>query len=376
MNNSSQYGDRKQRYKLLLDESNQLQQGIGHQLPSETCRAVQNIVQNCDNIHKETPITEKVENTSEIVMDAQLMKSVHESVSKLLLANSEFNDGIIKLQSPSPPRGMSVKDLRMYESDIQEHLDDIEDESSYRTALNTIHQQAVEDSNNSHRDNIILGGRPPPVANEERNLRRRTRVNALISQNESDNWRVIAEIAITVAKPANTKSSMLGAIDVEPKERVVKEKQQRRRTVLTQEKRPETIKQLKRDDRGAEKVNIILRQVSDKFRENNREPIPYYRLIIDPHNFMNTVENAFQIAFLARDGNVAIEAGEDGYPQVRLAPKDEIQRHTDTLQAICSLNMQLCKEMIEIYDITEPMLDVPDDLEDNDSTRLNNEEDD
>ncbi|KNC30139.1 hypothetical protein FF38_05284 [Lucilia cuprina] len=299
MNNSSQYGDRKQRYKLLLDESNQLQQGIGHQLPSETCRAVQNIVQNCDNIHKETPITEKVENTSEIVMDAQLMKSVHESVSKLLLANSEFNDGM------------------------------------YSNAI-----------------------------------------NALISQNESDNWRVIAEIAITVAKPANTKSSMLGAIDVEPKERVVKEKQQRRRTVLTQEKRPETIKQLKRDDRGAEKVNIILRQVSDKFRENNREPIPYYRLIIDPHNFMNTVENAFQIAFLARDGNVAIEAGEDGYPQVRLAPKDEIQRHTDTLQAICSLNMQLCKEMIEIYDITEPMLDVPDDLEDNDSTRLNNEEDD
>ncbi|XP_037819861.1 uncharacterized protein LOC119609216 [Lucilia sericata] len=74
-----------------------------------------------------------------------------------------------------PPRHVR-KDLRMYESDIQEHLDDIEDESSYRTALNTIHQQAVEDSINSHRDSIILGGRPPPVANEERNLPRRTRV--------------------------------------------------------------------------------------------------------------------------------------------------------------------------------------------------------
>lgn len=61
--------------------------------PSETCLAVQDIVQNCNNIHKETSITEKVENTSEIVMDAQLMKNVHESVSKLLLANSEFNDG-------------------------------------------------------------------------------------------------------------------------------------------------------------------------------------------------------------------------------------------------------------------------------------------
>lgn len=136
---------------------------------------------------------------------------------------------------------------------------------------------------------------------------------------------------------------MLGAIDVEPKERVVREKQQRRRTVLTQEKRPETIQQLKRDDRGAEKVNIILKQVNDLFRQHNREPIPYYKLIIDPGNFMNTVENAFQIAFLARDGNIAIETGNDGYPQVRMAPKDEIERHPDTSQAICSLNMGLCQ---------------------------------
>ncbi|XP_065363052.1 non-structural maintenance of chromosomes element 4 homolog A [Calliphora vicina] len=299
MENSSQYGDRKQRYKQLLDESNQLQQDIGHQMLSETCRAVQNIVHLSDNMHKETGVTEKVENTSEIVMDAQLMKSIHESVSKIMLTTSEFTDG-------------------MYCNGI----------------------------------------------------------NALISQSESDNWRVITEIALSVARPAFTKSSMLGAIDVEPKVRVVKEKQQRRRTVLTQEKRPETIKQLKRDDRGAEKVNIILKQVSDLFRQNNRQPIPYFRLIIDPHNFMNTVENAFQMAFLARDGNVAIEGGEDGYPQVRLVPKDEIAKHTDTTQAICSLNMKLCKQMIDFYEISEAMLDVPVDVEDSTRNINDDEEDD
>ncbi|TMW40543.1 hypothetical protein DOY81_014377, partial [Sarcophaga bullata] len=76
-----QDSDRKRRYKLLLDKTNELQQEINHMLPSETCLAVQDIVQNCNNIHKETSITEKVENTSEIVMDAQLMKNVHESVS-------------------------------------------------------------------------------------------------------------------------------------------------------------------------------------------------------------------------------------------------------------------------------------------------------
>lgn len=134
---------------------------------------------------------------------------------------------------------------------------------------------------------------------------------------------------------------MVGAIDVEPKERVVRERQQRRRTVLAAEKRPETVKQLKRDDRGAEKVNIILKQVSDIFRANNRQPIPYYKLIVDPNCFMNTVENAFQMAFLARDGNIVIERGEDGYPCVRIATKDELDMHPDTSQSICSLNMDL-----------------------------------
>ncbi|KAM7349041.1 SMC5-SMC6 complex kleisin component Non-SMC element 1 [Cochliomyia hominivorax] len=298
MNNTSQYGDRKQRYNQLLDETKQLQMEIGVQLPSETCRAVQSIVQNCDNIHKEAPITEKIENTSEMVMDAQLMKNVHESVSKLLLANSEFNDGM------------------------------------YSNAI-----------------------------------------NALISKNDSDNWQIITEIALSVARTAFTKSSMLGAIDVEPKERIVRERQQRRRTVLTQEKRPETIQQMKRDDRGAEKVNIIQKQLDDIFRANNCEPVPFYALIIDPHNFMNTVENAFQMAFLARDGNISIETGNDGYPQVRLVPKDEIERYPETTQAICSLNMEFCQEMIDFYGITSPKLYVPVDM-DNNSTQMNNDEDD
>ncbi|TMW40018.1 hypothetical protein DOY81_014902 [Sarcophaga bullata] len=137
-----QDSDRKRRYKLLLDKTNELQQEINHMLPSETCLAVQDIVQNCNNIHKETSITEKVENTSEIVMDAQLMKNVHESVSK-------FNCG-------------PIRNLTM----------------------------AI--------------------------------INALISQNESENWRVITEIALNVARPACIKSSMFGCLDVEPKERVVK----------------------------------------------------------------------------------------------------------------------------------------------------------
>ncbi|XP_075158561.1 SMC5-SMC6 complex kleisin component Non-SMC element 1 [Haematobia irritans] len=291
MNQSaSQSTDRKQRYKQLIDDVNNLQSSIGTRMTSETCRAVRSIIQTCDEIHKESSINDKLENPSEVVLDAQIIKSTHESISKLLLANSEFNDGI------------------------------------YQNAI-----------------------------------------SALISHNDTENWKDITRLAIGCSCSVATKSSMLGAIDVELKERVVKERQQRNRTILSQEKRPETIKQLKRDDKGAEKINILLKQVSDIFRANNKKPIPYYKLIIDPQNFMNTVENAFQMAFLARDGNIAIERSSNGLPLVRLASKDEIDLHPDTSQSICSLNMDLCQRMIDKYDIRKAMLYVPVDIDDENS---------
>lgn len=53
------------------------------------------------------------------------------------------------------------------------------------------------------------------------------------------------------------------------------------------------------------------------YESNNNEPLPYYQLIIDPENFMRTIHNAFQVSFLLRDGAVALEEDEDGYPTVR-----------------------------------------------------------
>lgn len=67
---------------------------IGTREESETCSALRNIIERNDNIHKEGSIGDKLENTSEVVLDAQILKSTHESISKLLQASSEFNDGM------------------------------------------------------------------------------------------------------------------------------------------------------------------------------------------------------------------------------------------------------------------------------------------
>ena len=137
--------------------------------------------------------------------------------------------------------------------------------------------------------------------------------------------------------------TMLGAVEIQPTERVIKERQIRKKSQLAIEKRPETIGEMKRQDKGAAKVNIIHEQVAQIFKNNNRRAIPYYQLIIDPNDFMQTVQNAFQMAFLARDNIIVIETGEDNYPHVRLARSEERNCAKDTSQSICTLNMQLCR---------------------------------
>ncbi|XP_067640468.1 EP300-interacting inhibitor of differentiation 3 [Eurosta solidaginis] len=181
-------------------------------------------------------------------------------------------------------------------------------------------------------------------------------IRQTVARQGDDDWTPFTEIACNIARMARAKSTMLGAYKVELKERAVKERQQRRKAEQAAEKRPECVDKLSRQDKGAKKVNIVHKQLAQMFKTNNNQPIPYYKLVIDPKNFMNTVENAFQIAFLVHDNRIAIETGDDNYPQVRLIRSDEVNAVKETTQAICTLNLEKCREMIIFYDITEPML--------------------
>uniref|UniRef100_A0A1A9ZLK6 Non-structural maintenance of chromosomes element 4 n=1 Tax=Glossina pallidipes TaxID=7398 RepID=A0A1A9ZLK6_GLOPL len=199
-------------------------------------------------------------------------------------------------------------------------------------------------------------------------------LKSLVNQGGKPDWNVLGEIATNVSRSLQTKTSMLGAADVEPKERALKGRQKRCQKKLAREQRPENVAKLNKEDCGAQKVNIVLKQLNSFFKANNYQPIPFYKLIIDPDNFMNTVENAFQMSFLARDGNIAIERGEDLYPQVRIARKKEVESITDTTQAICSLSMAFCEDMIRLYEIKKPMLRLPDSLDDDEPLESDPEE--
>lgn len=50
--------------------------------------------------------------------------------------------------------------------------------------------------------------------------------------------------------------------------------------------------------------------------QDDAEAINIFKLIVNPNNFAQSVENMFYLSFLIRDGKVAFETTEEGEPVV------------------------------------------------------------
>jgi non-structural maintenance of chromosomes element 4 len=119
------------------------------------------------------------------------------------------------------------------------------------------------------------------------------------------------------------------------------------------------VEKLAKEEKGTNKLNLIMNQINRIYAERGQQPIYYYELITDPDDFMNTVDNAFQLSFLVRDGNIGLSLDEENCPIVRPITKSEqSQKATDssTVQAIVSLDPKLWRDSIEMYNVQEPLL--------------------
>lgn len=120
--------------------------------------------------------------------------------------------------------------------------------------------------------------------------------------------------------------------------------------------RPENINVLDKQDKGVQKVNLIFKQFTKIFSDNNYQPIPFYQFVIDPTDFMLTVDNVLQLSFLAKDGNIVFLKGGDGYPAIRPATKEERKDKINAGHDAVQLNMAFINEMIDFYGIEEAMI--------------------
>ncbi|XP_017470530.1 PREDICTED: uncharacterized protein LOC108362171 [Rhagoletis zephyria] len=78
------------------------------------------------------------------------------------------------LRNEPPPRHVR-RHLHDWKADIEPYVDHPFDAATYRAALNSLHSDAVRTSLSTRNDNIVLGGRPPPIDPEEIELPRETR---------------------------------------------------------------------------------------------------------------------------------------------------------------------------------------------------------
>ncbi|OLN94062.1 Non-structural maintenance of chromosome element 4 [Colletotrichum chlorophyti] len=89
------------------------------------------------------------------------------------------------------------------------------------------------------------------------------------------------------------------------------------------------------------------------------------RFVVNPKSFGQTVENMFYVSFLIRDGKVGIDFDSNEYPSLAPIGGDETdedgnpKREKTTpqkQQAIFSMDMQTWQDIIDTFDIKEPMI--------------------
>ncbi|KAJ6635564.1 Non-structural maintenance of chromosomes element 4 like A [Pseudolycoriella hygida] len=261
---------RRNRYKELLDRGAEIESKAENESAVVSLQKITDVAKCADDLSAQGRFQDRIENTTEVVMDAQVTKMAHELLASVVqtLENTKISD-----------------------------------------------------------DEFVEA------------------VNRVIGCNKD--WDKLAEIAGTISKTFTYSQTLFGTFEensaIPPKK--VKERRVNAQTKNSQQAKPSAVtQQKKQDQQQAKSINELINHISKLYKENNEEPLPYYKLIIDPQNFMRTVQNAFKISFLFGDDAIVIEEDESGYPTVRPAKQGEVGANfgEGTRQLISNLNIKLC----------------------------------
>ncbi|XP_049278933.1 EP300-interacting inhibitor of differentiation 3 [Anopheles funestus] len=180
-------------------------------------------------------------------------------------------------------------------------------------------------------------------------------------------WQTIGSHGIKAFRMSKHSPCMLGHFEFQPVpiEKNVKERRRRQRQELGVARKPETVTTLHQEEADARKLQGIMEQLKQIYQEMG-SPVPYLQLITDPTDYMNTIDTAFQLSFLIRDGAVALETVNN---VVSVRPttdseKKQNKRNDDNVQAILSLNISKWKGAVQQYRLTRPILTIDRDLVD------------
>ncbi|KAM4669000.1 non-structural maintenance of chromosomes element 4 homolog A isoform 2-T2 [Amazona ochrocephala] len=204
----------------------------------------------------------------------------------------------------------------------------------------------------------------------------------------SDAWHKLGEETEKYFRRAPSFHYMLGSFKSDPpvpRQRIERQK----KATGTEEKRamPAQLKKMEESHQEAteKEVERILGLLQTHFQNDPSTPISFFDLVIDPNSFARTVENIFHVSFIIRDGFARIKLDEDKLPIIAFVlleesdfmsiktgnavfctePSEDNEEREDGRsagarnQVVLSLNYKEWKEIVETYEITEPMISPP-----------------
>jgi len=166
-------------------------------------------------------------------------------------------------------------------------------------------------------------------------------------------------------RPATT-DFLLGPLGVVKRQRIVKERRKATRRRADEMIRPDKLdeKQIAKNENSTTKYVMEIAKVLDDYlvRTNSEQQgVLYFKLVINPFSFSQTVENIFYTAFLVRDGRLAITEDEsNGLPYLipSLPPTAEEVKETNIVrkQIIMEMDKKTWREAIKVFNITEAII--------------------
>uniref|UniRef100_A0A8D0HHM8 Non-structural maintenance of chromosomes element 4 n=1 Tax=Sphenodon punctatus TaxID=8508 RepID=A0A8D0HHM8_SPHPU len=227
-----------------------------------------------------------------------------------------------------------------------------------------------EKANQLHADMTVFD--PPAFAEDLLTLMGLNRLEG--EENDSDNesftggflpndaWHKLGVEAKRYFRRAPSFHYMLGSFSADPP--VPRQRIERQRKQAGAEERramPAQLKKMEESHQEAteKEVERILGFLQAYFKSNSHKPIPFFELMVDPNSFARTVENIFHVSFLIRDGHARIKLDEDKLPVIEPLDPEDGENDQDAQarkQVIISLNHQEWQNIVETFEISQPMI--------------------
>ncbi|KAG9127955.1 nuclear protein [Ceratobasidium sp. 392] len=168
-------------------------------------------------------------------------------------------------------------------------------------------------------------------------------------------WSKLTSKVMAPSRAAPAMDFMLGPLSVEPKKRQATQRAKLDKAGK-QEAHPEELvaADLKRsENETSENIKLVYKRLEQCQRIN------FFKFIINPQSFGQSVENMFYVSFMIRDAKIALELENDVPIIYACDPPEQAEYAAGEIskrQLVMELDVATWKRAIEVFDITESII--------------------